>query len=369
MKLKVAFLSADSFVDVDIPILDKLNLEFDITWYVILNRNPRFSIEYLQSFAENKNIRLKVIELKKRRRSIVNFPSYWNLFKDLYLSNYDILYFEYLKDPYSYLFSLFFSKRRKIFGAHDVLQHSNSSSISNKILHHAVLSSFTYVQTFSEAQKSYLKSKVHQQNAFVIPLSKKNAGVINTSRPNIDKGLKILFFGGIHSYKRLDVLIDAIELLIKRDNCNIYLTIAGNGPDWDNVKDNLKNKKFYDLRIGFVPNSEIPDLFNTHHFIVLPYQDVTQSGPLFDSFSFNLPSIVSDQQGFVEFVIDGKTGFVFQTNSIESLSSLLLEISQIDNQGYEKVVNELNIYTDKFSSKFIASLYSNMFHKVFKNSK
>lgn len=362
MKSKIAFVSADSFVDVDMPILKEINESFDITWFCIKKENARYSDYLLDSFAKSINIDLKIVSLKGRRRSLRNFKTYWTLFSSLKFSSYDLIYFEYMGDPYSFFLSLFIPRSKKIFAIHDVLLHSNFSSFTNRILHYSVPYSFKYIHTFSKTQNDLLKLKYHKRNSFVIPLSKKNSGIINSNRPNIENGLRLLFFGGIHSYKRLDVLINAIEKL--GDEIDVSLTIAGKGPDWEKMEDLIKTKSLYNLRIGFIPTESIPDLFNSHHFIVLPYQDVTQSGPLFDAFNFDLPAIVSDQPGFLEFLVDNETGFVFETNSVENLASLIRYLSSMQQNDYEELLLKLNKYSEKYTSSIVAKKYSEMFSSI-----
>lgn len=364
MKPKIAFVSADCFADVDMSILGEINKAYRITWYVVMKENARYPVDLLNSFAQKLGIELKIVLLKGRRRSLRNFQSYWSLFKELRFSGFELIYFEQIGDPYSFLFSLLISRSRKIYGIHDVRLHSNYCSFSNKVLLYIIRYSFKYIHVFSNTQKELLRLESQRRNAFVIPLSKKNSGIMNSSRPKVENGLRLLFFGGIHSYKRVDVLIKAIERLADDVDCSVTLTIAGRGPEWEAVKGLMQSDKLYNLIIDFIPTNDIPNLFNSHHFIVLPYEEVTQSGPLFDAFNFNLPAIVSDQPGFLEFLVDGKTGFVFKTNSVVDLYDLIKRLSRLEQEDYELLIANLKDYSQKYDSSFVAGQYSEMFAKV-----
>lgn len=58
-----------------------------------------------------------------------------------------------------------------------------------------------------------------------------------------------------------------------------------------------------------IDDEEIPELFTKSDYLVLPYEDVAQSGPHMIAYNYNLPVIASDIDGFKERVVDGENGF------------------------------------------------------------
>lgn len=363
MKKEVAFVSADFFADVDMPIIPLINKQWKVSWYVVMKEKSRYSRESIMQFAVDNEINVEVVQLSGRRRSLRNLGVFVGLYKKLYSKRFSVVYFEYLIDPYSFFLSLFLQKNKKIYAVHDVVPHSNKLSLSHKLLHNLLFLPFRFFHTFSQSQNLLLEQEV-KKSSFVIPLSKKNSGVSSVVKCAIDQELKILFFGGIYSYKRLDILIRAIEIAASKTTRKISLTIAGSGPDWDNAKEFIINKSLYNLIIGFVPQDSVADLFESHHFLALPYQDVTQSGPLFDAFNYNLPVIASDQEGFKEFVLEGETGFLFTTNSFENLADLILEISAFDQEKYENIRSTVSEHASRYNPECIANEYVAMFDNV-----
>jgi len=368
MKREVAFVSADFFVDVDMPIIPLINNDWKVSWYVVMKEKSRYSKESILQFATENKINVEVVQLSGRRRSLRNLGAFVALYKKLYSKKFSVVYFEYLIDPYSFFLSLFLSKNKKIYAVHDVIPHSNKLSFSHNLLHNLLFLPFKFFHTFSKSQNLLLEQKVNK-SSFVIPLSKKNSGISRVTKCSINQELKVLFFGGIYSYKRLDILIRAIEIAASKTTKKISLTIAGSGPDWDNAKEFIINKDLYNLVIGFVPQDSVADLFESHHFLALPYQDVTQSGPLFDAFNYNLPVIASDQEGFKEFVSDGETGFLFKTNSFENLGELISEISSFDEEKYENIRSMVSNYASRYNPACVANEYVNMFDSVLRSKK
>jgi glycosyltransferase involved in cell wall biosynthesis len=363
MDKRLAFISADFFVDVDMPVLPFINNNWKLTWYVITFPNARYNLCFLLDFAKTNNIKIEIIQLNCRRRSLSNLWTYLQMYLLIRKRNYDLIYYEYIMDPYIFLFSIFLSSKKKILALHDVLPHCSFFPKSHLILHKLAIHSFVYFQTFSNSQASILKS-LYKKESFIIPLSKKDSGAATNNRTPIEDCVKFLFFGGIHFYKRLDILIQAIDRLSITNNNRGYLTIAGQGPHWAACEKYIINKNRFNLKIGFVDQSDVPNLFNEHHFLILPYQDVTQSGPLFDAFNYNLPVIASNQDGFKEYITNGEDGLIFETNSVNSLASILNKCLMMSNSEYKKIENKFTKKSEIFSREYISEEYVKMYDQI-----
>lgn len=363
IKKKIAFVSTDFFADVDMPILPIVAEKYNIHWFVILSNKARFDSSFLLNFAANNNIILTVYKLNGRRRNLSNTKLYLRIFFDLIRGRFDVVYYEYIMDPYTFLLSLFISRNKKILALHDVAPHSNFEPKSQIFLLKLAIFSFSKFQTFSKSQAEFLKT-LYKKKSYVIPLAKKESGSFTNIRPIYAKHIKLLFFGGIYSYKRLDLLIQAFENVLRFNNCHVTLTIAGNGPDWVNCLQYIKTPSYYQLRIEFIPQNDIPNLFNSHHFLLLPYKDVTQSGPLFDAFNYNLPAIASNELGFSEFINDGVTGFLFETNSLSSLIQILDKCLKLTEDDYNTISSNLKEFSRFFNNDNVARKYIEMFNDI-----
>jgi len=132
----------------------------------------------------------------------------------------------------------------------------------------------------------------------------------------------LLFFGYVRKYKGLDLLIDALAELVKKDST--YKLLAA-GEFYDDEK--YYRDKIETLKLGasvkllnkFIPNEEVAKYFEPSDLVVLPYRSATQSGILNLAYGFYKPVLVTDVGGLAEFVDNGKTGYVINSDSQKDL--------------------------------------------------
>ncbi|WP_300021563.1 glycosyltransferase [uncultured Maribacter sp.] len=365
-RLKIAYISVDNFFDVDFPILPELNKSYKLIWFPIIpEKGSRYSKGEVKSFAGQNNIKYFLSVRKGRRRNIRQLFFSYKLLLRVKQVNADIIYTEYLSDIYIAFLAFFFLPRKKtIYAIHDVVGHTNFNSIVLSSLSKILRKHFKYFHIFSKSQKSIFDNSYRKKQSFYAPLALKNFGSSDKLRPS-KKSCKFLFFGSILEYKGLNLLIQAAEEIISEGETNFSVTIAGKGNYWNNCKHLIKNKSHFNTKIEFIPDTEVPDLFTTHHYLVLPYLDVTQSGPQMIALNYVLPIIASNHEGFKEYTIDGETGFVLQQNTLESLKSVLRKCINISQRDYDlMVMNLVNENRTKYDISKIITQYDYMFTEL-----
>jgi glycosyltransferase involved in cell wall biosynthesis len=138
-------------------------------------------------------------------------------------------------------------------------------------------------------------------------------------RLGLDKDEKaILFFGKIRPYKGIEHLVAAFKLLSANSPEKYRLIIAGE-PN-RGAKEYLHeiqqsaqtdlNEGQVILRFQFIPDEQMELYFKGADVLVLPYNEIFQSGILFLSYSFGLPVVATDVGSFREDIIEGRTGFL-----------------------------------------------------------
>ena len=132
----------------------------------------------------------------------------------------------------------------------------------------------------------------------------------------------ILHFGRIVPYKGIDILIDAIKIIQKKQP--VHLIVAGEGDPYFNF-DEIISYEFINYSIS---NEEIIELITKCTLVVCPYRSASQSGIPMSVFPFNKPIIVSNMEGFKDIVDHNITGLVVEkmdpvsfAEAIESLIS------------------------------------------------
>lgn len=369
-KIKIAYISIDSFFDVDFPILPELNKDYELVWHPIIGKSSsRYSENDVKRFADNNSIKYLLHIRKGRRRDLRQLPFTLNLIKTIKKSNPDIIYSEYFGDIYlAFLGVLMFPKNKTIYAIHDVSSHTNFGNFIGRMSKNFVRRNLKYFQLFSKNQKLVFDSIYNNKSTFYVPLALKNFGKSNMKVPSIEEGCKFLFFGSILEYKGLDLLISAVEELVEEGYSNFSITIAGKGIFWEQCKKLIKNQEFYSTNINFIPDSQIPDLFCNHHFLVLPYLDVTQSGPQMIALNYGLPIIASNHAGFREYIDEGKTGYLFKSSSKIELKTKLKKAISHSELEYSLLKENLFLARkENYDLLKIIQLYNVMFNTIYES--
>lgn len=156
-----------------------------------------------------------------------------------------------------------------------------------------------------------------------------------------ERGEKILlFFGQIKEVKGLDLLLEAFGRVRARIGpCR--LVIAGKvwKDDFSRYQaliDQHTLDEFVDLRIRYIPDSEVSAFYSAADLIVLPYRRIYQSGVLLMAMSFGVPVLASDLPGMVEIVEDGRNGFLFKAGDVDDLGDRI--VFALDSKGARDAV-------------------------------
>jgi glycosyltransferase involved in cell wall biosynthesis len=213
-----------------------------------------------------------------------------------------------------------------------------------------------HFHVFSKYQLRVIQKLLPTKQHYYVPFSPDDYGPSNACPPN-DR-IRFTSFGYIRPYKRLDLLISAFKTLYDEGLRNIELVIAGKCDDWSPYEALINNHPRIQARIGVVPNSEIPDLISSSHYIVLPYQDGAQSAVLPLAYKYHKPVITSDIEAFRDAVVEGTTGFQFRNLSQESLCRAMRYVVLAHDKQYDRLTHNVRNYlATEFSPEEIVAQY------------
>jgi glycosyltransferase involved in cell wall biosynthesis len=372
MRNKIAWITGDYYIDVDLPILPYLIADYDIDWFIVINKSATVNYKPLiESKIDKSKIRIHYLYLNKRVRNPLILFGYFKLIFLLRRASYKLLYFNISGLPYFFpLVTVFLRKRTNIIAIHNVTTPSgainqNLAEIYVKYL----IRNFKNIHVFSDNQKAaLLQLSKTKKNILTTPLSMKDFGQPKYTLGKISK-ITFLFFGYIRDYKRLDILIEAANYVYEERGDLFRIKINGACNNWEKYQKLILYPQIFDLRIESIPNEDIPDLFGQVQYAVFPYQDIAQSGAITVAFNYNVPVIVSDLPSFSEFVIDHETGFLFKSLSVDSLASVMLYIldNHDDIYSFLKDKQKLHIH-NTYSSQIISMKYKKYFNTIL-NSK
>lgn len=366
-KKKLVYINLGGFGDTDVTVLKHLNKVYDLTWFLIdePNKNVNISKDEAVDYAKENSIKLIVCTRLFRVRSLKNLSFFMNIRNQINKIGPDLIFT--CMSEWGWMLQVPMIKCKKIvYGIHDVKMHSYNKSFrlslawKLKILTTGLL--YKYPCVFSKNQQK-LYSDTYHKSIPNLGMSYKNFGSSLLKVSDISNGVKLLFFGSINIYKGLDLLIDAIEELYADGIKNVSLTIAGKGNAWSDCQKRIKHNDLFNLKIRFVDNAEIPDLFSTHHFLVLPYRDATQSGPLLTSLFYGLP-IIAPNFGCFSDTYNEESAILYKQGSLKEAIYIASNITVDD---YRVKVENCRKIRDTFSEENIAKKYIGYFNELIEN--
>ena len=173
----------------------------------------------------------------------------------------------------------------------------------------------------------------------------------------------ILFFGRIWKYKGLDILIQASNILIKK-NPQLKIIVAGKGEDISKYKKEVKFKDNVIFENRRIRNEEVGEFFEKASFIVLPYIEASQSGVIAIAYAFSKPVIVTNVGSLPEVVIQNQTGIVIKPNSVDSLVKAIMFMLKNEDKRKIMGINAYRFAKEELSWEKIAILSFKIYNSL-----
>lgn len=359
MKKKICWFTANYFLDVDRQLVPYLreHCACDIQWTVVQTKNGA-SVPVHKDYDL-----LKLHYGGKDPRTLFEVNRYLDT---LSLSNFNLIYSDSLGIMY---YTALMNKAKHIpivHAAHNVMPYP----VWGWGLRLEVKYIFTrcrYFQLFSKHTAIWFSKHWSMKSFFYAPMTVKDFGGVQTNRYSIDESkVNLLFFGNIVANKRLDLLIEAIKHLPKNIQERVCLNICGNcRMDKEAFVRQIGDCKAINTYFKRIPDEEIPELFTKHQFLVLPYQDVAQSGPHMIAYNYNLPVIASDNDGFTERIEDNRNGFLFHVNDEQALIKVIVKAVEQSKDEYRQMKTELQQFVDEnYRLNVVSEKYLDYFNRI-----
>lgn len=163
--------------------------------------------------------------------------------------------------------------------------------------------------------------------------------------------MKIMTFGKFGTYKKVEVLIEAIELVRAKTNLDLELVIAGtDNPNVPGYLEGVKETYKYVPNItftGYVAEEAVPTLFQESTVVVFPYTSTTgSSGVLHQAGSYG-KAVVMPNLGDLTLLVEdeGYKAEFFQPTDSKSLAIAIENI--VTNDAHRKSLEEANYLAAK----------------------
>ncbi|MFV8282737.1 glycosyltransferase [Christiangramia marina] len=213
-----------------------------------------------------------------------------------------------------------------------------------------------------------IKDKYKADNVIQVP----HGSFETPPEPNFDlpEGpKKIMTFGKFGTYKKVDILIEAVEKLRERTNQELEIVIAGT--DSPNTPGYLAGvmKKYDHVRnltfTGYVEEEDVPVIFGESTLVAFPYTSTTgSSGVLHQAGSYG-KAVVMPNLGDLALLVEeeGYVGEFFEPGNVDSLADSMEKI--IENDLHRRTIGEVNYDAAcSLPMEKIAQLYLDEFQKL-----
>lgn len=177
----------------------------------------------------------------------------------------------------------------------------------------------------------------------------------------LENPTSILFVGRLAYYKGIDLLLDAIPIVLN-EFPNQQFIIAGKAehytPNIDLIKKYKNNIVF---RNDFLTPFELVKLITNAKFLICPYRDATQSGVLMTSKALGKVVLATNTGAFSEYIINGENGILINPD-VQMIAQFLKHL--ILNDNYKQLEPKVNNYHSKnislLNNHFILNAYKNL---------
>ena len=363
MNRKIIWATAECFLQVDIPILERLSHSFDILWMVNVKKGS-FSIKTAKGFAKSCGIQFRLFEFETKWYNPKHFIETNHYIKSIASEKADIYYldiptfFHAIRPIKKHL-----KGKKVIIALHQGKAHSGMRfrRIHNKYLNWLGKQPY-FFKFFSKSQELLFEAPAERK--YLSPLVVNFFGESNVL-PSKEK-VVFQYFGNIISTKNVGLLIKAACILKETCDRPFVVRIFGNCRKWECLYQPLvRYPDIFELRIERIPDYEIPDIFSSSHYLVLPYSSVSQSGPLRIAYGYNLPVIASDLDGFKESIEDNVSGLLFASNNVDALIQTMKDCIVNHPTKWQELKQHQKAYVDKnLTIEPVIHQYEEMFDDV-----
>jgi len=232
------------------------------------------------------------------------------------------------------------------------------------ILTRVLLKSDNLAVTISK-YKQILEDQYGATNCVVIP----HGTFEIPDQPNYKRpkgAVKVMTFGKFGTYKKVEVLIEAVEKVRKEVDEDLEIVIAGtDNPNTIGYLESVQKKYQHIPNItftGYVEESDVPTIFSKSTMVVFPYTSTTgSSGVLHQAGSYGKAVVMPNLGDLTTLVEEEKyRGEFFEPNNASSLSEAIKKL--VINDFYRQTIAQANFKAaTAYPMNTIAQMYLDVF--------
>jgi glycosyltransferase involved in cell wall biosynthesis len=176
------------------------------------------------------------------------------------------------------------------------------------------------------------------------------------------KVLRLLTVGRLSVTKRIEMLIDAVDIL-HRTACKLHMTIVGGGQMERQLRKIVTERDLSDvIKItGRIDSKKMPDLYRQNDIFISASMQEGMSNAMLEAMASGLPIVTTRCEGLAE-LIDGN-GLIIERDNIEDIAKAVKRLA--DNpELYKQMSIAARKQAEKFDWANIASSYIEQYRKI-----
>lgn len=326
------YITYDPWWDTDVTILPELCKKYKVNVFVMdTSEHPKYTNK--ENYGFNKFIiykpKYRLSDIRRIKDTVKYFKQIYKecCKKDainLYILGYDVFL--------SILFYLFVGKRYTLIASHDYREHVDNRRSLKAYINKLTYRGFSHFLFFSSIQKEDFQKDYPDKDVYNMTMPLKDFGA--PSRKDSDEKIRFLFFGGLRPYKHPEIFIKAANTVTSG---NAMFIIAGCYIKGEGYESLIERNENFRVELRNIDNSEIPDFFYNSDFLVLPYEDVTQSGPSLIAINYGIPIIATRLTAFEKLIKDGENGYLFDVGDVDGLANIFRNIIEKGRDNVERM--------------------------------
>jgi glycosyltransferase involved in cell wall biosynthesis len=176
--------------------------------------------------------------------------------------------------------------------------------------------------------------------------------VKNNSRQD---ALKLLTVGRLSATKRVEMLIDAVEMLHK-EGCKVHFTIVGGGGMEQKLRQVVLEKNLSDIIeiIGRIDLEKMPQVYRQNDIFLSASMQEGMSNAMLEAMASGLPIITTRCEGVEELIADN--GIVVEQAAGREIAKAIKKLAD-DQEAYTKMSIAARKGAEKFSWYNVAEKY------------
>jgi len=174
--------------------------------------------------------------------------------------------------------------------------------------------------------------------------------------------LRLLTVGRLSFTKRMEILIDAVEILHK-EGCKVHFTVVGGGQFEQKLKQLVAERNLGDIIeiTGRIEAEKMPQIYHQHDIFISASMQEGMSNAMLEAMACGLPIITTRCEGVEELVADN--GIVVERAQAEEIAEAIRELA-IDKQSYRQMSCASRKRAALFSWSSVADQYIECCKKV-----